>query len=92
MHSMSTLTVSRERQKPASSMVKPTCMPKTRNATISVHMVFTGLIRSFAATAKLLHRRSPDHGVEETERELGRDEPSATPINLPPRNIPNSRR
>src|SRR5882724_13180058 len=32
MHSISTLTVSRERQKPASSMEKPTCMPKTRNA------------------------------------------------------------
>src|SRR5258705_391422 len=32
MHSIKTLTVSRERQKPASSMVKPTCIPKTRNA------------------------------------------------------------
>jgi len=36
MHSISTLTVSRERQKPASSMVKPTGMPKTRNAATSV--------------------------------------------------------
>ena len=46
MHSISTLTVSRERQKPASSMVKPTCMPNTRNAAISVHTVLIGLTMS----------------------------------------------
>ena len=43
---MSTLTVSRERQKPASSIVKPTCMPKTRNAASSVQSVFIGLTMS----------------------------------------------
>ena len=43
MHSISTLTVSRERQKPASSMVKPTCMPNTRNAATSVHTVLIGI-------------------------------------------------
>ena len=42
-HSMRTLTVSRVRQNPASSMVKPTCIPKTRNAATSVHAVLTGL-------------------------------------------------
>ena len=46
MHSISTLTVSRERQKPASSIVKPTCMPKTRNAATSVQTVFIGLTMS----------------------------------------------
>src|SRR6202030_1185532 len=50
-HSTNTLTVSRERQKPASSMVKPTCMPKTRNAAISVHAVFTGFTTSDAFTS-----------------------------------------
>src|SRR2546426_574319 len=46
MHSISTLTVSRERQKPASSIVKPTCIPNTRNAAISVHIVLMGLTMS----------------------------------------------
>ena len=46
MHSISTLTVSRERQKPASSMVKPTCMPKTRKAATSVQTVLIGLTMS----------------------------------------------
>src|SRR5579871_2458513 len=45
-HSISTFTVSRERQKPASSIVKPTCMPNTRNAATSVQVVFTGLTMS----------------------------------------------
>src|ERR1700748_374359 len=44
MHSTSTLTVSRERQKPASSIVKPACMPNTRNAATSVHTVLMGLM------------------------------------------------
>ena len=43
---MSTLTVSREREKPASSIVKPGCMPKTRNAAMSVHTVLIGLTMS----------------------------------------------
>ena len=46
MHSMSTFTVSRERQKPASSIVKPTCMPNTRKAATSVHTVLIGLTMS----------------------------------------------
>ena len=46
MHSISTLTVSRERQNPASSMVKPTCMPKTRKAATRVHTVLIGLTMS----------------------------------------------
>src|SRR5581483_9861667 len=36
MHSMRTFTVSRDLQKPASSIVKPACMPNTRNAARSV--------------------------------------------------------
>src|SRR6185437_11346007 len=48
-HSTSTLTVSRERQKPASSMVKPTCMPKTRKAAINVQTVLSGLMTEFFA-------------------------------------------
>src|SRR3954467_3849471 len=46
MHSIRTLTVSRERQKPASSMVNPTCIPNTRNAATSVHIVLMGLTMS----------------------------------------------
>src|SRR6476469_7838432 len=43
-HSTSTLTVSRLRQKPASSIVNPACMPNTRNAPSSVQSVLIGLI------------------------------------------------
>src|SRR5450756_265644 len=46
MHSIRTLTVSFDRQKPASSMVKPTCMPNTRNAAISVQTVLSGFTMS----------------------------------------------
>ena len=48
-HSTSTLTVSRFRQKPASSMVKPACMPNTRNAPSSTQPVLTGLMTGFLA-------------------------------------------
>ena len=48
MHSISTLTVSRDLQNPASSIVKPTCIPNTRNAAINVHTVFNGFTTSFA--------------------------------------------
>src|ERR1700690_2558051 len=48
MHSINTFTVSRERQKPASSMVKPTCMPNTRNAAPSVQVELIGLTTSSA--------------------------------------------
>ena len=51
MHSISTFTVSRERQKPASSIVKPTCIPKTRNAAISVQTVLIGLTMSLPLRA-----------------------------------------
>ncbi len=44
-HSTSTLTVSRSRQKPASSIVKPACMPNTRNAPSRTQPVLSGLIR-----------------------------------------------
>src|SRR5689334_12648778 len=50
MHSIKTLTVSRERQNPASSMVKPTCMPNTRKAAIRVQTVLIGLTMSEALT------------------------------------------
>src|SRR6476646_2556321 len=43
-HSTSTLTVSRERQNPASSIVKPACMPNTRNAPSRTQPVFIALI------------------------------------------------
>ncbi len=63
MHSINTFTVSRERQKPASSIVKPTCMPNTRNAAISVHAVFTGFTMSAAFTvlsaARTLAKKRP---------------------------------
>ncbi len=44
MPSTRMLIDSRERAKPASSMTKPTCMPNTRNAAISVHAVLIALI------------------------------------------------
>src|ERR1700704_3849742 len=46
MHSTSTLTVSRFRQKPASSIVKPACMPNTRNAPSRTQPVLIGLMMS----------------------------------------------
>src|SRR5436305_12885512 len=48
MHSMRTFTVSRDRQKPASSIVKPTCIPKTRKAATNVQTVLIGLMMSAA--------------------------------------------
>src|SRR5882672_10639124 len=51
MHSINTFTVSRERQKPASSIVKPTCIAKTRKAASSVHTVLIGLTTSAALTS-----------------------------------------
>src|SRR5690349_11425339 len=63
MHSISTLTVSRERQKPASSMVKPTCIPNTRNAAISVQTVLIGLTMSLplrtGSAAKVFRPNNP---------------------------------
>src|SRR5882762_1440750 len=50
-HSTSTLTVSRLRQKPASSMVNPACIPNTRNAAMRVQTVLIGLITSRVLTA-----------------------------------------
>jgi len=44
MPSTRMLMDSRERAKPASSMTKPTCMPNTRNAAISVHEVLIAFI------------------------------------------------
>ena len=44
MPSTRMFTDSRSRAKPASSMTKPTCMPKTRNAAISVQAVLIALI------------------------------------------------
>ena len=51
IHSMSTLMVSRERQMPASSIVKPTCIPKTRNAARRTHTVLIGLTMSLPFSA-----------------------------------------
>src|SRR6201995_407786 len=51
IHSMSTLTVSRERQKPASSMVKPACMPNPRNAATTFQPPLMGLIRCVRVAA-----------------------------------------
>ena len=44
MPSTRMLIDSRERAKPASSITNPTCMPKTRNAAMSVHIVLIALI------------------------------------------------
>src|SRR4029078_4051028 len=49
MPSSRMLTVSRVRENPASSIMKPACMKNTRKAAISVHIVLIGLIRSVAA-------------------------------------------
>ena len=51
MPSTRMLTDSRERAKPASSITKPTCMPKTRNAAISVQAVLIALIVSTGSGA-----------------------------------------
>ena len=69
MHSISTLTVSRERQKPASSMVKPTCMPNTRNAAISVQTVLIGLTMSLPlSTGSAAKVRKPSRSGFRTKR------------------------
>ena len=57
MHSIRTLTVSFDRQKPASSMVKPACMPNTKNAPSSTQPVLIGLIES---PGKAVLRGAPD--------------------------------
>src|SRR5262250_837674 len=44
MPSTRMLIDSRDLANPASSMTKPTCMPKTRNAAMSVHAVLMALI------------------------------------------------
>ena len=44
MPSTRMLMDSRDRANPASSITKPTCMPNTRNAAISVHAVLIALI------------------------------------------------
>ena len=59
MHSSRMLEVSRVRAKPASSIMKPACMKKTRNAVTNTQMVFTGLtmsdaVTSYASAAKAL--------------------------------------
>src|SRR6266404_2053805 len=46
IHSINTFTVSRERQKPASNIVKPTCIQKTKNAATRVQTVLSGLTMS----------------------------------------------
>ncbi len=51
MPSTRMLIDSRERAKPASSMTKPTCMPKTRKAAISVHTVLMALTSGDGAAA-----------------------------------------
>src|SRR5690242_11348367 len=83
-HSTSTFTVSRLRQKPASSIVKPTCIPKTRNAAMRVHAVLIGLITSPALTgasaAYALVKNLPVPIIT-------RSTTSPTPKALPPSNI-----
>src|SRR3569623_311034 len=58
MPSSRMLTVSRVREKPASSIMKPACMKNTRNAASSVHIVLSGLIRSAAVGVPLSARAS----------------------------------
>src|SRR6185369_12531394 len=52
-HSTRTLTVSRERQKPASSIVKPACMPNTRKAATSVHTVLRGFMTGLTVASDI---------------------------------------
>ncbi len=63
MHSTSTLTVSRFRQKPASSIVKPACIPNTRKAPSRTQAVFSGLMMS-PAFAVLYGSGAAGAGVE----------------------------
>ena len=56
MPSTRMLTDSRDRAKPASSITKPTCMPNTRNAAMSVHAVLMALIVGRRARRR---RRAP---------------------------------
>src|SRR5579864_960474 len=51
MPSTRMLTASRERAKPASSMTKPTCMQKTRNAATRVHTVLIALTEAIGSGA-----------------------------------------
>jgi hypothetical protein len=51
MPSTRMLTDSRERANPASSNTKPTCMPNTRNAAISVHIVLMALMLAIGSRA-----------------------------------------
>ena len=59
MHSIRTFTVSRDRQNPASSMVKPTCIPNTRKAATKVQTVLSGLTTSAALTSTSAARTRP---------------------------------
>ena len=62
MPSTRMLIDSRDRAKPASSITKPTCMPKTRNAAISIHTVLIALIsgRRRRRRLRVQHRREVD--------------------------------
>src|SRR6478735_106911 len=51
MHSNMMLETSRVRPNPASSIMKPACMKKTRNAATSTHTVLRGLMMSSAFVA-----------------------------------------
>src|ERR1700683_4453258 len=84
-HSTSTFTVSRERQKPASSIVNPTCIPNTRNAAISVHAVLTGFTMSLALTVgSAAHTRpNPTHDNSAITHST-----SPTPTTLPASSVP----
>ena len=62
MPSTRMLIDSRDRAKPASSMTKPTCMPKTRNAATSVHTVLIALISGVGA--------APPASARERRREI----------------------
>src|SRR6267143_1799341 len=85
MHSIKTFTVSRERQKPASSIVKPTCMPKTRKAARSVHTVLSGLTTSAALTSpSAANALRPTRSGRKTTAAISKATPSPFPIKSNP--------
>ena len=63
MPSTRMLIDSRDRAKPASSITKPTCMPKTRNAAISVQTVLIALISGRRPRRRLRVQRRRQEGA-----------------------------
>ncbi len=90
-HSNSTLTVSRDRAKPASRPMNPACMKKTKKAVTSTQTVLIGLTRSLAAIAGVLVW-APAAVSKNQKKPLMAPRTATRPIILPPRMVKMSRR